>query len=1033
MAKSSVSTKQMNELKTMVGQVNRSFNDLNKTLSEMSVQNIKKVTDETKKLKEEIESVGDAADEMGTGFGHLFKMLKSSPKNLNENAKSAGKWAERMKEMSVAGTAVGGSLGTASKMAGVLGKAVGGVSAAMRGWPGMVLMAVKTIVDGVVKIDSYIKNMNKRFAMVRGPSIMTQDVGKQFREFNMAIVNMAANIRDGLNSDQVFGFMESLSQTGKRVTTLNEGFFGYRDAVHVAAKASKVLGLEMTEVGGMMGQMMTDMRMNLDDVDDAFVQVAFDAEKSGLNTNKFWTAVNNATASLSFYGKFLTSVSTQMKALTETQLTGADQAANSIQEVTGIFAKQTIAQNLAFVELARNSKGGSKIFSKAYEQLSKKFKDEAEKLGGQELHLEQKYAETKDPATLRELEKVRKQIQNAQNDASDAAKAAKGDSHAQAVLLPKLADKSAGFLFDIMEGINQGPLSKLDPVKNADQFHALIQAMKSIVPGASEETVRTWIEMARRGADTLNEVLGVSTTGTNIQNNMAQFLEDLNKGDTSAQVTADGIMDILGKINENMTPEEATAAATALAKLLETDEGMAKSLIQGAKISTGFKTGLEKLISKADAQELTQGTMAGSLSALVSSSDLGTEIAKDNFNTSGDMFTAAEAQKNAYDQTFEQIRDSTLSLDDMKKIAEDDLKYKAVSLLNLDVIAKATSEMVNKKVADYMPALSKAQIESSRAITKLSSDEGLRTRKRQNMGMDPVMMTAINTMSERRMGATYKRISSISTGLGSIEGPADAAKMLTDYKTGDKKNAPEAEEMIRILSSIMKTDKGVATLDYKKLSEEQRMYKTEAERARMALLAAQETTKSTKGTMDNTAYNNKMVEALVMGSAESKDFLWEQVKLLSKEKGATLLSNEDLKEMFGPMANLVGQLIVSKGGRTTDIGYSVAGLDGFGNSPGTGETKKKKLGGKATLQVPEVVTSPGAVILHPQETIIPADYALKTSSIMTESAGAMAGGAGGGGMPPIIINASDYVMAGKLKKAIENTVREVIYQDQVTN
>lgn len=97
------------------------------------------------------------------------------------------------------------------------------------------------------------------------------------------------------------------------------------------------------------------------------------------------------------------------------------------------------------------------------------------------------------------------------------------------------------------------------------------------------------------------------------------------------------------------------------------------------------------------------------------------------------------------------------------------------------------------------------------------------------------------------------------------------------------------------------------------------------------------------------------------------------------------------------------------------------------------QTSDEDVMGFQGLQKPVSVTHAGAVVLHPNETILPAsmgNFQTKPTVMGGQAAGT---NAGGGTNNNFQINASDYVLANRLKKAIENTVREILYKDQVNN
>ena len=126
-----------------------------------------------------------------------------------------------------------------------LGESLGGASKILGGWPMMILSAAKALWDVTLEADTFMKTANKAFANLRGPDIMTGDVERQFKEFNDQIINTAETIKTGLSADAMKGFLEAVTQAGYNVTQFQGGLTSYSDAIEVAAKASKILGVDV--------------------------------------------------------------------------------------------------------------------------------------------------------------------------------------------------------------------------------------------------------------------------------------------------------------------------------------------------------------------------------------------------------------------------------------------------------------------------------------------------------------------------------------------------------------------------------------------------------------------------------------------------------------------------------------------------------------------------------------------------------------------------------------------------------------------
>ena len=247
---------------------------------------------------------------------------------------------------------IGGGM---AKLAGTILKTFGGVTGSMAkmftGLAGWVAMGVLALGKLGLAADEFAKKANKRFLTIRGPDIMTPDVKGQFKSFNDQLFSAAKNIRIGMNADEVAGFMEQLTAAGSHLSLVENKMVSYREAVYAAAKASRTLGVEIPYIADKMSMMMTELHLNVKEIDDVFVQTAFDAKKAGLSTDRFFTAIENTSASLAFYGVFIKSASENMKQFAESQIMSAKDAAAMTEELGQSFTKMTDEQKAAFVGL----------------------------------------------------------------------------------------------------------------------------------------------------------------------------------------------------------------------------------------------------------------------------------------------------------------------------------------------------------------------------------------------------------------------------------------------------------------------------------------------------------------------------------------------------------------------------------------------------------------------------------------------------------------------------------------------------------
>jgi hypothetical protein len=250
-----------------------------------------------------------------------------------------------------------------------LGGSLGGVTKLLGGWPMLIFSAVKAFADVTLAADQFVKDQNKIFLRMRGPDIMTPDVEKQFEEFNSEIFKAGENIRVGLNVKDIQSFMEAVTAAGAHISSLNQGLTNYRYAIYVASKASKTLGMDLPWVGQKMADLLTEFRANMDEIDSVFVQVAFDAKKAGLSTDKFWNVIQNATASMTFFGIGIKGASKTMKAFSENAVGGAKDAGDAVQNMYDVFGSMDLSKVGAALDIAGNWK---EAFGKVVDELKNK-------------------------------------------------------------------------------------------------------------------------------------------------------------------------------------------------------------------------------------------------------------------------------------------------------------------------------------------------------------------------------------------------------------------------------------------------------------------------------------------------------------------------------------------------------------------------------------------------------------------------------------------------------------------------------------
>ena len=337
------------------------------------VKKMKELNGEVEDFSYEMEAAGktaggafddlsDGANEVKGGFKALWSGNRKGARDAGKSAiEMAAKWKGLGEKLSLQKGLVG-ALGGAMKG---LAPALGGVGKLIAGWPGAVLMAAKAVWDFGMNVDQAMKDINKAYANLRGPDITTSDVKNQFKEFNDMIYNTGENWRVGLNVEQIRGFMESVTSAGAHLDKLNQGVTDYRSSIYVAAKASKILGMELPRVGSVMSDMMLNLRMDMDQIDASFNQVAFSAKKAGISSDKFWGAVQNASVSLSLYGVFVGYASKQMEKFAKTGVIGIDEVATTVQDLTQGMDKMELSARASMLALVKGGLAAAKAKGEA--------------------------------------------------------------------------------------------------------------------------------------------------------------------------------------------------------------------------------------------------------------------------------------------------------------------------------------------------------------------------------------------------------------------------------------------------------------------------------------------------------------------------------------------------------------------------------------------------------------------------------------------------------------------------------------------
>lgn len=963
-----------------------------KTIIEASEKEIKRMNSELEESVKLTNDAGKNVDAIQEGFGHIGKLAKAPAKDLRGAATQAGSWAERMQAAHEYAKKTGVSMGALAKITGGLSGIIGKVSKGLLGWPGLVVMGIKAVLDTATKIDSYVKDLNKRFAMVRGPQIMTRDIQKQFHDFNDAIYDIRDNIRDGLKPEDVNAFMEAIDMSGKRVTTLNEGLTRYRDAVQVAAKASKVLGVTMTQSGAMMGDMMLQLNMDLKQVDRAFVEIAFDAEKSGLSTDKFWNAVKNATASLAYYGKFVNQISAATRAFTETQVQGADEAVSSVQDITQAFSKSSTQTNMA---ISRFAKMGGADFQKLAKNIQSEMLKQADAIT---VEIARREGEGKTPENVKAIEELKKKLVGIQlkKNRLDAA-TNKGDV-ALAQELAMFSGDSNEILSYMIKAINGINLTSLE---SGNQLEVLTRGVEALTKGAvKKETVLAIWQNAKQSA----EFLKVSTKN----------LKKIDFKDDAMIKQNDILLAEVSDLNDSTPVESIDDMADRMASLYQISKEDAQRLLIAGSVDKKALGALQNILGAATSQDGNLGDAIDTFHAIVKGQNLGSKIFDRNVKAT---VAGSQIAQEAYDDTFEQIRNNTLSIEDMKKIGTDGAKWAMVSALKLDSISGWVGKMATKYLGskpEQIEAAMKALPESVRTSIKKRG------------------VTAVLTGALEERKKTTDQITQSQNILATLESINDKNAVTEKIaKLERKRNLNQGKEFTATDSEMLTALQGLAdSKDFNEdLKRKKDFYIQQNVAAGQSLIKQDETIGQLQEIAGSSAQMSTL-QAAALSDPKEQERLYEFLKTRAREAGKTSVSASDFTKGLGPdISRKMLEIAQARGEYAGVVNPALRGPKGsLGENLNFSQIKVSAGQTKQGLTMPEKVTGEGPVYLHRGESIFPAGN-FKTQLMPADSGGSASGNTTN---VNVSVNLPENArLKAKLQKEIADVCYKVLYEEYV--
>ena len=659
-------------------------------------QNIQIMQEKLIKLRNEVKRYGSTGESSGDkvrkGFGTLGGMFKNlgSRRGLKDSAEDAQQVGYELKRAGGALTIFGKKsvlIGGAMKG---MGSAVGGIGKLMTGPAGWIAMGVKALADLTLAADEFVKTANKNFARVRGPNIMTGDVAGQFKQFNDLLYNAGKNLSVGLNAAQVGEFVEAITQAGVHLDVLNNGFRNYRDAVYVAAKASKTLGADLPMVGNMMGSLINEFRMNIDQIDDLFVQMGFNAQKAGMSTDRFWGAIEQATTSMMFYGVGMDSASKQMASFAKSQTMGLKDASEMVTEYGQSFVKMSNENRAAFLDLVKSAKGGGAAINGAFKKVQDSWTDKAKALS---IKIQMKEKQDQTPEVVEQLSKLRDEQAAAMSKAKMATDAYGKNSVAQAPYLPMIAESTMALTGLMIKG-QVGSWTKLQ----GENIWIAQEIAKAT--GMSADLIMKSAGVAKAIDAKMKTQLGFGAMGAKNEKSVLRAIQGSQKLSDDQTVTMDNL---LASVKANDPESEAGIAATNnlagfLKDTLKIDMDTAADLAKMAvldKQGTGAFTGQLKNMLKMTKAQKTNSKVWGEQTGLLEKNYDQALISDSAFEKQGNLQLLTQTEmKDRADDTFRAINKQTLSYKEMLDIAKSDVQWRVNSLSLFQGINTGINDLV---------------------------------------------------------------------------------------------------------------------------------------------------------------------------------------------------------------------------------------------------------------------------------------------------------------------------------------------------
>lgn len=370
----------------------------------------------------------------------------------------------------------------------------------------VVIQGIMQAVKSISEMDKFLKQFNKTFAKLQGPTVFMRDISKSMKVFTDSIFNLNRQLTYGLKSEDIMNMFRSVSEAGMSLQGIvSRVSGGYGALIEEAAKIHLNYGVAMEEAGSMLGEQMMDLRATIDDVVDSFKVLSYDAAKAGIQSQKFYQATYAAAEALSYYGNFLTAASSALKDFQEKGAMGFKDAQKQMQETIELFKNMDKSTVIAFMEMSGGIESYREEFKKLAQESQKQIEIHNKNLERRRIALREAVKLGDEEVINRikgEIEAEEKMLSVAERRYAQASSAARSDAQDMALYIDMLSDKTLEKMGKFFSNIRKegGP----DIFKDT---RAAVEYMKTIM-GVSDDFARKMIDTMKGMKESARRVKG---------------------------------------------------------------------------------------------------------------------------------------------------------------------------------------------------------------------------------------------------------------------------------------------------------------------------------------------------------------------------------------------------------------------------------------------------------------------------------------------------------------------------------------------